>query len=179
MRAVCVDSRIPVSIAKIDTPFPAVQWVHTSQRDAGGWGLQRGGWEGWGLGVGWLARMNSHGNFPPEHARGPLCSPGASDVALAEQAAGDARIGREGGSNPAWARSRVRAGNLVTTRWTGFATTCVRRVSPDKRDQVKQLLPQTGSMRSIWICVVDGPCRAGSHAMSGEKRGGSSPKTKV
>jgi hypothetical protein len=54
-----------------------------------------------------------------------------------------------------------------------------RQRIPDKRDRVKQLLPQTGSMRSIWICVVDGPCRAGSHAMSGEKRGGSSPKTKV
>ena len=157
MRAVCVDSRIPVSIAKIDTPFPAVQWVHTSQRDAGGWGLQRGGWEGWGLGVGWLARMNpaqqavarartstvpsqtsteianSHvsPNFPPARP-GPLCSPGASDMAQAERATGDARIGREGGSNPAWARSRVRAGNLVTTRWTGFAATCVRQEVPTK-----------------------------------------------
>jgi len=99
-------------------------------------------------------------------------------MAQAERAAGDARIGREGGSNPAWARSRVRAGNLVTTRWR--LRNHVRKTrSPDKRDRVKQLLPQTGSMRSIWICVVDGPCRAGSHAMSGEKRGGSSPKTKV
>ena len=54
-----MNSRIPVSIAKIDTPlFPAVQWVHTSQRNAGGWGLQRGGWEGWRLTVGGSARMN-------------------------------------------------------------------------------------------------------------------------
>ena len=178
MRAVCVDSRIPVSIAKIDTPFPAVQWVHTSQRDAGGWGLQRGGWEGWGLGVGWLARMNSHGNFPPEHARGPLCSPGASDVALAERAAGDARIGREGGSNPAWARSRVRAGNLVTTRWTGFATRAKTKNSRQKgSSQTTATTDRVDAQHLDLCCRRPMPCRIARDEWR-EARG-SSPKTKV
>lgn len=149
--------------------------------------MQRGGWEGWGLGVGWLARMNpaqqavarartstvpsqtsieianSHVSptaISPLHARGPLCSPGASDMAQAERAAGDARIGREGGSNPAWARSRVRAGNLVTTRWTGFATTCVRQEARQKgSSQTTATTDRVDAQHLDLCCRRPMPCR--------------------